>query len=244
VSTPIDVQLREYTEFFEDELLSVDYEGVVSEGLASVPGRPVRGRLVAVATAVLVLLVVGGVALLAPTEVTTTTVRDEGEPAEVTETTIASVPVPAPGEGPKLEFVQVQHPESIQGLDGGYWFNGALYAYAGFSWVPPEEIELYRSVDGSTWEVVPEFDPPDRWGPETKTDGERLVNVAAAESHGNCFGTDPSGTDASIWINTSTDGVEWTSSEIPLPLLATSGNTGCFNSYESDFAVGPTGWPG
>jgi hypothetical protein len=255
-------QLAEYGAYCEERQGTVDATDVIGH-VVPVPtpvssSRPVRGWLVAAAAAALVLLVVGGVTLLSlfggsapvveqptattvPTEIVNTTVPAEVEAAVVTETTLASIPVPPPGEGPRLEFVQAELPEDVR-LQGGYWFKGALYAYSGLLW-DPETIELYRSVDGFNWEVVPEFDPidnpgsymPDDWGWRTKTDGERLVNVAGTNSGGNCLAAGDA-----IQVSTSTDGVEWTSSEIPFPLPVTSSNTGCFNSGEG-FAVGPRG---
>jgi len=212
-------QLAEYGAYCDERQGKVDASDVIGPVVPIpapvVASRPVRGWLVAAAAAALILLLIGGVALLAPfrggapvvdqpivttipTEIITTTVPAEVESAEVSEatgTTLASTPVPPPGEGPNLEFAQVELPNAPSawfGIRPGAWFKGALYAsnWEGIGEGP------YRSVDGFNWEIVPNFSPSDNWG-STKTDGERLVNVAGPDSQGYCLGAG-----ASIQINT------------------------------------------
>jgi hypothetical protein len=197
-----------------------------------------------------VLLVAGGLALLgsfggsAPvveqpiattidTEIVNTTVPDEGEPAEaaeVTETTLASIPVPPPGEGPKLEFVRVERPSNerlFPILPGSVWYQGALYVDA---W--DAGLVAYRSVDGITWDVLPGFPgDPD----QLKTDGVRLVSVAGD------VGSGCAGSDAFFEVNTSTNGVDWTLSKISLPVPEEPNVAGCFNALVGEMAVGPQG---
>ncbi len=72
MSAPIDLQLREYTAYFESELPVIDVEDVLTERIGAAAVRPIRPRrpqrrrrwLVAVAAAAAVLVLVGGVAWL------------------------------------------------------------------------------------------------------------------------------------------------------------------------------------
>jgi hypothetical protein len=71
VSAPLDLQLREYTEFFDAELPAIDLEDALTERVGSgavrpmQPRRPQRGRwVVAAAAAIAVLVAVGGAAWL------------------------------------------------------------------------------------------------------------------------------------------------------------------------------------
>jgi hypothetical protein len=146
-----------------------------------------------------------------------------------TSTTLAAAPVVPPGEGPMLEFVEVELP-SGSGMDGSVWFNGALHSYV---WDDPSH-HLFRSADGVNWEHQ-QFEL-DNVGGTVQTDGNRLVSVRGTETHSACLTADDS-----IWVNTSHDGIEWTTSEIDLLLDPGLLAAGCFTNYETDFAVHPQG---
>jgi hypothetical protein len=163
------------------------------------------------------------------------------EPETLTDTTVSATPttieateaVPPPGEGPKLEFVRVELPS-----DDGWvarpstaWFQGALYL--GMRW---GSGPLYRTVDGVTWESLPGFPANSE---QLETDGVRLVTAASAVpplNSGNCAGRD-----AFFEVNTSTNGVDWTPSKIPLPVPEEPNVAGCFQADVGEVAAGPHG---
>lgn len=111
MTAPLDLQLREYTEFFDAELPTIDLEDALTERVGSGAVRPrqprqlQRGRwVVAAAAAIAVLVVIGGVAWLfrpaggiapvdrpTPTVPPETTVTTEVGP----ESTVPSTTVPA-----------------------------------------------------------------------------------------------------------------------------------------------------
>jgi hypothetical protein len=217
------------------------------------PARPGRTWLVGLAAAALVLVVLGGVALLAPFGGQSPPVTEEPVPTTVevtptteaaittetvaeTTTTIAAAPILPSGEGPKLSFVQAELPTQGQ-LRDGVWFKGATYALA---W---STTDLYRTTDGFTWEHVPGL-PDVPWDVRRsmlQTDGERLVSVLMPAD-----GARGIRDDAFIQISTSTNGVDWTSSTIKMPVPIGSNLAGEFqlgeNFWISDnFAVGPKG---
>ncbi len=196
------------------------------EGLARrvEPMRPRgRGWLVAAAAAVVVVVVLAPLLLF-----TGGTERD-------VRGTEATVPVPPPGEGPKLEFVRVEspsYPALSLGRGGSVWFQGALYA------IGDNRGELFRTVDGVTWELLPGFPAGDDVE-ELKTDGVRLVSATSAVKSigvGFCWGSD-----AFFEVNTSTNGVDWTSSKIPVPVPEEAYVEGCFDADVGELAAGPQG---
>ncbi len=244
-------QLAEYGAYCEERQGTVDATDVIGP-VVPIPtsvssSRPVRGWLVAAAAAALVLLVVGGVTLLGlfggsapvveeptattvPAEIVNTTVPTVEEVVEATVTTPATAPAPPPGEGPQLQFTQIELP--TDGWPDVIWFNGSLNA---FSW-DEEAVRLSRSVDGFEWELITDIGGISRWGGDLQTDGTQLVNVVGTEYDGPCMGTDDT-----ITINTSADGIVWTSSDIKLPLPDTSSKAGCFTNNATEFAVGSQG---
>lgn len=242
-------QLAEYGRYCEERQGLVDADDVFGS-VVPMPAqvhstRPPRGWLVAAAAAALVLMLIGGLALLAPfggsapvvdepmvttipEEIVVTTVPTVEEVVEATVTTLPTAP--PPGEGPQLQFTQIQSP--TDGWPDVIWFNDSLNA---FSW-DGDVVDVYRSVDGFDWELIPDIGEISRWGGDIQTDGTRLVNVVGTESYGSCMRADDA-----ITINTSVDGVAWTSSEIEVPLPATSSNAGCFTNYGTEVAVGSQG---
>jgi hypothetical protein len=244
-------QLAEYGTYCEERQGSVDANDVFGS-VVPMPApvhstRAPRGWLVAAAAAALVLILIGGLALLAPfggsapvvdepmvttipSEIVVTTAPTVEEVVEATVTTLLTVPAPPPGEGPQLQFTQIESPTDDG--RGMIWFNGSLNA---FSW-DGEVVGLYRSVDGFDWDLIRDSGGISRWGGDLKTDGTRLVNVVGTESYGSCMSADDA-----ITINTSVDGITWTSSEIKLPLPDTSSKAGCFTNYGTEFAVGSQG---
>jgi hypothetical protein len=244
-------QLAEYGRHCEERQGSVDANDVFGPVVA-MPApvhstRPLRGWLVAAAAAALVLILIGSVALLAPfggsapvvnepmvttipAEIVATTVPTVEEVVEATVTTLPAAPAPSPGEGPQLQFTQIEPP--TDGWPDVVWFNGSLNA---FSW-DEEVVGLSRSIDGSDWERIADIGGISRWGGDLQTDGTQLVNVVGTESYGSCMGADDA-----ITINTSADGIVWTSSDIKVPLPDTSSKAGCFTNYATEFAVGSQG---
>ena len=242
--TPLLDQIRVYSEALVEDLPNPATNVVKApEPLAPLPAQRNLGWLVAMAAAALIVILVGAAAWLSP--LSGTAVPPSGEPAEttipvattapeaegVTETTVtatteATVPVPPPGEGPKLEFVQTDAPRLFQ---DGVWFKGALYAIS-------RGDELSRTVDGVTWDLLPGFPAGD--GRELKTDGVRLVSAASAVP---AIGSGCAGSDAFFEVNTSTNGVDWTSSKIPLPVAEEASVAGCFQADVGEMATGPQG---
>lgn len=218
----------------------------------------IRGWTVGVAAAAVTLVLLGGLAWLAPfggqappatedsipttvevTPATEAAITTDTAPASTT--TLVAAPIVPPVEGPKLSFVQAAAPTNGE-LNSGEWFNGALYVLS-FDREERSPIhELLRSTDGFTWEHVPGF--PSSAGIERsmlQTDGNRLVNVAMPED-----GNRGIGDDAFITVNTSANGDDWISSTITLPVPVGSNMAGEFQLgngfYVSDnFAVGPKG---
>ncbi len=113
MSAPIDVQLRDYTTFFDSQLPVIDVEGILSERVGSGAVRPLRPRrpqgrrrfVVAVAAAAAVLVLVGGVAWLAgspdgappattpmPTTTVSTTTETETSPTTTSSQTTSTPP--------------------------------------------------------------------------------------------------------------------------------------------------------
>ena len=111
MTAPLDLQLREYTDFFDAELPAIDLEDALIERVGSGAVRPIQPRqpqrrrwVVAAAAAIAVLVVIGGVAWLfrpaggiapidrpTPTVPPATTVTTEARP----ESTVPSTTVPA-----------------------------------------------------------------------------------------------------------------------------------------------------
>jgi hypothetical protein len=250
-------QLAEYGTYCDElqgPVSSDDAIGAPVPILAPVePERPGRKWMVGLAAAALVLVVLGGVALLAPfggqsppateepipttVEITPTTeAAITTETVATTSTTIAAALILPSGEGPKLSFVQAELPTEGQ-LGDGVWFKGAMYALA---W---STTDLYRTTDGFAWEHVPGL-PDVRWDVRRsmlQADGERLVSVLMPAD-----GARGIRDDAFIQISTSTNGVDWTSSTIKVPVPTGSNLAGEFqlgeNFWISDnFAMGPMG---
>ena len=254
-------QLRDYCEYLDEIQGEIDLIDVVPsvrpiDGFARERREP-RKWLVAAAAAGLILILVGGVAWLSQRgdvrpgdEPTTTFPRETTVPTDTSVPADTSVPptdaptttieateaVPPPGEGPTLAFVRVESP-SRRGLHqhplrgGSVWHKGALYV------VGIGGQELFRSVDGASWELLPGFPPGDDRGLET--DGVRLVSAGSLVppvGSGYCIGSD-----AFFEINTSTNGVEWTSSKVQLPVPAGPNVAGCFAADVGAMAAGPQG---
>jgi hypothetical protein len=204
-----------------------------------------RGWVVASIVAAATVIALGSLALLArpdgatpPADTPTPTTITEAPPTTdaavtsdtvaATTTTLAAAPVVPPGEGPKIEFVQVESP--VEGaLGNGTWFNGALYALSDV------EGELLRSVDGVVWESVP--GPPSATNARHRmlqSDGDRLVLLVMPRDGD------------SILVNISSNGRDWISSTIETPAPDGSNMAGEFDwdegFFNSDnFAVGPEG---
>jgi hypothetical protein len=258
----MNTQVRGYTEFYQGSIDPVEMEEILHRGIGDGPVRPVGpvrlthrpGWAVAVAAAVVTVVVLGGVAWLAqlggdappaqePTVVTTLPEQvTVPEPETLTDTTVSATTatievaeaVPPPGEGPKLEFVRVERPNNqrlVHVSTSSVWYQGALYVVAwDDGWV------LYRTDDGITWELLPGF-PGDI--DHLKTDGVHLVTAASAlppAGSGNCAGSD-----AFFEVSTSTNGVDWTSSKIPLPVPEEANVAGCFQADVGEMAAGPRG---
>lgn len=257
-------QLRELCAVIEEEQGALSVDDVRDRVRPLPPAAPrqprpalLRPLLIAGVAAVLILVLVGGIAWLTgtttgpPADETTTTVPTSTTvppttsvpptTAPATTTTEAPEAAPPPGEGPKLAFVPAALPSDGE-LEGGIWFRGALYALSTGS-PSSDHPELYRTDDGFTWELVPDFPgTSNRRYTELMTDGERLVAVAMPEAGAQChLATDV------IKVSTSTSGVDWASSTIPLPIPTDQPNSaGCFSLmedwwFDDTFAVGPEG---
>jgi len=246
-------QLRDYCRYLDEIQGEIDLIDV------GPPVRPIDGFarehrephkwLVAVAAAASILILIGGVAWLTPRgglspaaePTTAAAVTPTTEAASTTDTvaatitTLAAVPVVPPGEGPKLEFVRVERPNNerlFPGSTSSVWYQGALYVAA---W--DDGYVLYRTVDGFTWELLPGFPAGDMR--HLETDGVRLVTAASAvppAGSGNCAGRD-----GFFEVSTSTNGVDWTSSKIQLPVPEEPNVAGCFQADVGQIAAGPQG---
>jgi hypothetical protein len=248
----MNTQVREYTEFFQGSIEPVDMEEILHRRAGDGPVRPVgpvssthrRGWATAAVAAMVTVIALGSVAWLSRSDGDAPAV-DETPPSTAavtpttgaaittdtvaaTTTTLAAVPVVPPGEGPNIEFVQVESP--VEGaLGNGTWFNGALYA------LTDVDGELLRSVDGVVWESVPGL--PSATNARHRmlqSDGDRLVLVVMPRD-GN-----------SILVNSSPNGREWISSTIETPAPEGSNMAGEFQwdegFFNSDnFTVGPKG---
>ena len=268
--TPLLDQIRVYSEALVEDLPNPT-TNIVKAPAPVTPGPAQRshGWLVAVAAAVLILVLVGGVAWLSrggvpPADEPTTTIPTETTvPTDTSVPTDSSVPpteptttttieakeaVPPPGEGPKLSFVQSEVLTDDR-WNSGVWFKGDLYVLVSGEGGDGAR-ELVRTRDGFAWEVIPgPFGATDarREAPTAaptsmlQTDGNLLVNVVLPRD-----GDRGIGSDAFIQVNTSTNGTDWTSSRIELPVPSGSNLAGEFQLgegfwYSDNFAVGPKG---
>ncbi|MGI9584842.1 MAG: hypothetical protein ACR2N7_04565 [Acidimicrobiia bacterium] len=210
--------------------------------------RPVRGRprvWVAIAAAAIVATLVGVIPLLVsrseqdtppatvpstvPTSVVSETPTTTTDTTGATTTTLAAAPVVPPGEGPRLEFVQVESPDD-QPFVEGVWFDGAVYAVSNDRRRGAEDA-LFRSSDGFTWEAAPGFpgSSGDIRGTMLEADDDRLVYVVIPES------------DGPIRINVSTNGDDWLSTTIDVPILGESNGVAELRFADPVLAVGPRG---
>lgn len=228
-------QLAEYGTYCDERqgvVTSDDAIGAPVPILAPVePERRGRKWLVGLAAAALVLVVLGGVALFAPFGGQSPPATEEPIP-----TTVEATPILPPGEGPRLTFIQAELPTDGE-LEDGVWFKGAMYA------LEESTTDLYRTTDGFTWQHVSGL--PDVTGnirrSMLQTDGEHLVNVVMPGDGGSSIGNG-----GGIVVSTSTNGVDWVSSTITLPIPSGSSRAVAFrldeNFWISDnFAVGPKG---
>jgi hypothetical protein len=171
MSTPIDLQLRGYTEFFETQMRVVDLDEIMERHLGEERVRPTgattrpqnfgprRGWLVAVATAVVVLVLLGTAAWLARvTDPDTSPVAGNVVPSTVAQSTPNTVTRAGPEDTPGCEiqsgWLQVCDPASFNG--------GAMYAVTsggpGLVAVGANGLEyavVWTSPDGLTWTRVP-----------------------------------------------------------------------------------------
>jgi len=214
MSAPIDLQLRDYTEFFESQLPDIDLEDVLTRRIGATPVRPLRPRhvqrrrpwLVAVAAAAAVLVLVGGVALLM--RVT----RSEKPVATTVPTEPASLSA----------WSRVPNDEAVFGGEGGQGMLSVTAGGPGLVAVGWDELEgadhraaVWTSPDGITWSRIPHDAAVFGGEPvavlwSVTAGGPGLVAVGSAEDHV-----------AAVW--TSVDGVTW--SRVP-----------------HDDAVFPPGW--
>jgi hypothetical protein len=216
-----------------------------------------RGWIVGIAAAAVTLILVGGVVWLVPfggqtppasenSPPTTVEVTPTTEPAITTDTvpatttTLTAVPVVPPGEGPKLSFVQAEAPTDGR-WGSGVWFDGALYVLSSSDGTQ-DARELFRTKDGFTWELVPGLPGATSVRHSMlQTDGDLLVNVVMPSD-----GSRGIRSDAFIQVNTSTNGTDWISSSITLPVPIGSNLAGEFQLgedffFSDNFAVGPKG---
>jgi hypothetical protein len=253
MSSDLREQIREVVVLIEDSqapILGAEVRaGTVDLTSTSTEASPPLRRVVVVASAfAAVLILVGGFAWLSRTTVGTS--ADEPIPpatiAQVTTTTgaaittdtvaaptttVVAVPILPPGEGPKFSFVQAVLPTEGEPIGGGEWFDGSLFV----PWIT-DAYSLLRSTDGLTWASVPGFTGSGSWGDNMlQADEDRLVNVAVPAE------------DGSIRIDVSSNGDDWFSSTIDVPILAASNSAGEFhfadvsNGRHSVLAVGPQG---
>jgi hypothetical protein len=221
--------------------------------LDAAPTTTLRAWTVGIAAAVVTLVLLGGVIWLVPfgteappaTENSTPTTVEAtptteaaitAETAPETITTVATVPTVPPGEGPMLSFVQTEAPTGGD-LGGGEWFKGDLYVLSS-----GEERALYRTTDGFTWELVPGLPSATNVRHSMlQTDGNMLVNVVMPSD-----GNRGIRSDGFIEVNTSTNGTDWISSNIKLPVPIGTNMAGEFQLgegffYSDNFTVGPNG---
>jgi len=220
MSQDLRTDLKTYMSYLDTQAPAISLDDIAPVALPALNRR--RGWLVAAAAAALTVVVVGSIAWLAPfggqappaaedptpttVELPPTTEADGiTDAAPATTTTLAAVPSVPPGEGPKLSFVRAEAPTD-RDLIGGEWFNGALYVLSSDSRGVGNSQQLFRSSDGFTWELVPGLPGASGFRRSMlQTDGERLVNVVNRSS-------------GSIQVNTSTNGTDWISSSIVLPI--------------------------
>lgn len=244
-------QLRDY---LDATAPAVELEDIVAAPIGDANVRPIRARstarpvqawMSAAAAAIVILLLVGGMAWLlgsdepeepattVPTTVTPTTVAPTTvAPTTLTPTTtVAAAPVVPPGEGPKFSFIEAVPPSDGDLGGSGEWFDGSLFVLS------DNPARLFRSSDGFTWASVPGFpgSSGDVQDNMLQADDDRLVNVVIPESGG------------PIRINVSTNGEDWLSSAIDVPMLGESNGVGEFRfadesgASRSVLAVGPQG---
>ena len=208
MSAPIDLQLRDYTEFFEAQLPDIDLEDVLTEKMGAAPVRPLRPRhvqrrrpwLVAVAAAAAVLVLVGGVALL---------LRVTGSEKPVA-TTLPTEPASLSA------WSRVPNEEAVFGGEGGQVMNSVTVGGPGLVAVgvadtiageafPDGYAAVWTSPDGVTWSrrhgVRSAFHSAATFG-EGHT---RLLSVTAGGPGLVVVGSDALA--AAVW--TSPDGVTW-----------------------------------
>jgi hypothetical protein len=157
-----------------------------------------------------------------------------------TDTSLIASPALPPGEGPNLEFVKTNPPFGDGWTGEAVWFKGALYA------VPRDSGDLFRSPDGENWELVPSFGSLGARGLDLLTDGETLLSFGLGDPGKGEQATqlDCARTGSAIQVNTSSNGEDWTSSHIELPIPGSSNSAGCFNVYMGPYSaatVGPLG---
>jgi len=257
MSQDLRTELKTYMSYLDTQAPAVSVDDIAP---AIVPvAHPAlnrrRGWLIAAAAAALTVVVVGGIAWLAPFSGQTPPAAEDPTPTTVelpptteaavttdtvpaTTTTLAGIPSVPPGEGPKLSFVQAEAPTDGE-LRGGEWFRGALYVLSSDG---GDSQQLFRSTDGFTWELVPGLpEASDIRHSMLQTDGDRLINVVMPVD-----GNRGIAEDASIQVNTSTNGADWVSSRIELPIPIGSNMAGEFQLgngflFSDNFAVGPKG---
>jgi hypothetical protein len=161
--------------------------------------------------------------------------------AGATTTTVAAVPIVPAGEGPKFSFVEAILPSdgALSGdggrdwFGGGEWFDGSMFVPS----VAGAPRSMFRSTDGLTWSSVPGFPSAgDVWDDTMlRADEDRIVSMVVPEN------------DGSIRVDTSTNGDDWFSSTIDVPIFGESNGAGEFSWHDesnvshSVLAVGPQG---
>lgn len=239
--------------FDELKVLAARPVGDGSARSLATPRTRLHGWTVGVAAAAVTLILLGGVIWLVsfgtggspatedstPTTLEATPTTEAAITTETTPetvTTLASAPTVPPGEGPILSFVQTEAPTNGD-LRDGEWFKGALYVLS-----EGEERALFRTTDGFTWELVPGLPSATNVRHSMlQTDGNVLVNVVMPSD-----GTRGIRSDGVIEVNASTNGTDWISSSIKLPVPDGTNMAGEFQLgegffYSDNFTVGPKG---
>lgn len=124
MSAPIDLQLREYTEFFDAQLPDIDIESIVAERAAPSPAPPGPHRpggrrrwLAAVAAAAAVVVLIGGVAWLAGRRTGTPPATTPVPTTTAPTTTVATTTTTAPNPTPVLPTTQADQPTRVAAGD-------------------------------------------------------------------------------------------------------------------------------
>ncbi|MGI9585824.1 MAG: hypothetical protein ACR2N7_09575 [Acidimicrobiia bacterium] len=252
----IDDQLREYALYADETLPWVDPKDVMQ---AAAPIEPTRDEtepqrrsnvFVVFAAAAAVLILIGGFAWLfqlgggtppVDEQPIDTTVPEPPPPevdanpsptttvASTSTTLVATTPAPA-GEGPGLALVASEVPEFRDGV----WFSEALFGIA--------EDGLIRWDGGPDWEILPP--PPDAndfAGPGLVVGGGLLAFVGIDEA---AEGNPCARPGSTIKVAISSDGIDWTTSSIELPISDSSATFGChFVAVDTrhGVAIGPQG---